>query len=161
MAVISQEEMAVRAEDLRRQGQVVVFTNGCFDLLHRGHIELLERARGEGDRLFVGVNGDDSVRRLKGEGRPFQSAADRAAIVDALAAVDDVAIFHDDTPEELIRKVKPQVLVKGGDYEGERIVGAALVKSWGGKVVTVPLVPGRGTSLVLQKILSSLQRKNG
>ncbi|MFQ6616137.1 MAG: D-glycero-beta-D-manno-heptose 1-phosphate adenylyltransferase [Fidelibacterota bacterium] len=161
MAVISQGEMASRCDDLRHRGRVVVFTNGCFDLLHRGHIELLERARGEGDCLFVGINGDQSVERLKGAGRPIQSAEDRAAIVDALAVVDDVTIFHEETPEELIKKVRPEILVKGADYGESEIVGGGLVKSWGGKVVTVPLIRGRGTRLLLEKIRRSLQGKNG
>lgn len=153
--------MASLSADNRRRGRVVVFTNGCFDLLHRGHIEFLKKAREEGDCLFVGVNGDESVRKLKGSRRPIQSAEDRAAIVDALGAVDEVTIFHEETPERLINKVKPQVLVKGADYGEEEIVGANEVKSWGGKVVAVPLVRGKGTTVLLEKILDSLQGKNG
>lgn len=161
MTVISQEAMAGRSEELRRRGRVVVFTNGCFDLLHRGHIELLKRARAEGDCLFVGINGDESVRRLKGGDRPIQPAEDRAAIVDALGVVDEVSIFYQETPEELIGKVKPQVLVKGADYEAAGIAGAGRVKSWGGKVVTVPLIKGKGTALLLEKIRGRPDGKNG
>ncbi|MFQ6673958.1 MAG: adenylyltransferase/cytidyltransferase family protein [Fidelibacterota bacterium] len=160
MAVLSQEEMESRSATIRGAGKTVVFTNGCFDLVHRGHVELLKRAKGEGDYLFVGINGDRSVRRLKGEDRPVQSEEDRAEIIDALAAVDDVTIFHEDTPEKLIKRVKPDVLVKGADYEEHVIVGATDVRSWEGRIVTFPLVEGRGTRLLLERIVARSRGKN-
>ncbi|HEX9704289.1 MAG TPA: D-glycero-beta-D-manno-heptose 1-phosphate adenylyltransferase [Gemmatimonadales bacterium] len=131
----------------------VVFTNGVFDLLHSGHLALLEAARAEGDALIVGVNTDASVRRLaKGPGRPVVSEQERARLLAALACVDCVVLFDQDTPLELIRRLKPDVLVKGADYEKEAIVGAADVEGWGGRVVRVPLVPGRSTSDLVARL---------
>lgn len=144
--------MVKRSGQLQKTGKIVVFTNGCFDILHRGHIELLRLAKKEGDYLFVAVNGDESVRRLKGENRPIQAAEDRAIILNALACVDDVTLFHEDTPLELISKVRPNVLVKGEDYEESEMVGGELVKSWGGRTVRVPLVENRATQQILDKI---------
>lgn len=131
-------------------GEAVAFTNGCFDLLHRGHLTLLEAAKREGDLLIVGLNGDDSVRRLKGDGRPIRSVQERAEALDAVEWVDLVIIFHEDTPLELIRALKPSALVKGGDYDEGDIVGATDVRSWGGRVVRVPLVEGVSTSRLIQ-----------
>jgi D-beta-D-heptose 7-phosphate kinase/D-beta-D-heptose 1-phosphate adenosyltransferase len=123
-----------------------VFTNGCYDLLHVGHISLLERAHQQGDRLIVAINGDDSVRRLKGASRPMVGEQERARVLAALSAVDTVVIFHESTPLELIRALRPDVLVKGGDYTENEVVGAADVCSWGGRVCLVPLVEGFSTS---------------
>jgi D-beta-D-heptose 7-phosphate kinase/D-beta-D-heptose 1-phosphate adenosyltransferase len=135
-----------------RQGQVV-FTNGVFDLLHPGHVELLEAARREGDALIVGVNADGSVRRLgKGPDRPLAGESARARVVAGLAAVDCVVLFDEDTPLELIRALEPDVLVKGADYERDRIVGADLVESRGGRVVRVPLVTGYSTSALVERL---------
>jgi len=129
------------------EGGRVVFTNGVFDLLHVGHIALLEAARQEGASLIVGLNSDASVRRLnKGPDRPIVPEEDRARVVAALAAVDCVVLFEHDTPLELIRHLRPDVLVKGADYERNAIVGADDVEGWGGKVVRVPLVPGHSTT---------------
>jgi rfaE bifunctional protein nucleotidyltransferase chain/domain len=137
----------------RTASQRVVFTNGVFDLLHRGHVEYLAEARALGDRLVVGVNSDASVRRLdKGAGRPLVAEADRAAVVAALAAVDLVVLFDDDTPERLIREIRPEVLVKGGDWAPERIVGREFVESLGGKVVSVPLRAGFSTTQLIERI---------
>lgn len=131
----------------RGEGGRVVFTNGVFDLLHVGHITLLEAARKEGASLIVGVNSDASVRRLnKGPGRPLVPQDARARVLAALAVVDCVVIFDQDTPLELIKHLRPDVLVKGADYERAAIVGADEVEAWGGKVVRVPLVPGHSTS---------------
>lgn len=130
----------------------LVFTNGVFDLLHRGHVDVLLAARALGDALIVGVNDDDSVRRLKGESRPVRTAADRAYVLAALEAVDAVVIFSEDTPLELIRSVRPDVLVKGGDYTRDTIVGRADVESWGGEVVVVPLTPGHSTTHILDSL---------
>ncbi len=138
------------------QAVTITFTNGCFDLLHRGHVEYLEKAKAAGNFLFVGVNSDASVQRLKGVGRPLMTADDRAYILSRLRAVDAVSIFEQDTPLELIRMVKPDILIKGGDYRVEDIVGREFVESYGGIVRTVPLVPGRSTTDILEKIKKQL-----
>jgi len=130
----------------------VVFTNGVFDLLHRGHAEYLEDARALGDRLVVGVNADASVRRLKGPSRPIVGEQDRAALVRALACVDLVVLFDDDTPQRLIEAVKPDVLVKGADYAPADIVGREFVESRGGRVTTIPLREGLSTSEIVKRI---------
>jgi D-beta-D-heptose 7-phosphate kinase/D-beta-D-heptose 1-phosphate adenosyltransferase len=130
----------------------VVFTNGVFDLLHRGHAEYLEEARALGDRLVVGVNSDASVRRLKGPSRPIVGEQDRAALVRALACVDLVVLFDDDTPQRLIEVVKPDVLVKGADYAPAEIVGREFVESRGGHVATIPLREGLSTSEIVKRI---------
>jgi rfaE bifunctional protein nucleotidyltransferase chain/domain len=130
----------------------VVFTNGCFDVLHRGHVEYLAAARRMGDVLVVGVNSDDSVCRLKGPGRPINPEGDRATVLAALEAVDAVTLFSEDTPLALIQRLLPDVLVKGGDYEVSNIVGASEVAAAGGEVVVVPLVPGRSTTNILQRM---------
>jgi rfaE bifunctional protein nucleotidyltransferase chain/domain len=130
----------------------VVFTNGVFDLLHPGHVDLLTAARACGDHLIVGINSDDSVRRLKGATRPVRRAADRARVVAALAAVDAVVIFEDDTPLRLVEAVRPDVLVKGGDYTEATIVGASEVRKWGGDVVVVPLTPGQSTTAIMERL---------
>ena len=136
----------------RSQRGPVVFTNGVFDLLHAGHVELLEAARTEGEALVVGVNSDASVRRLgKGSDRPVVAEADRARLLAALAAVDCVVVFDEDTPLELIRRLHPDVLVKGADYARDNIVGADEVEGWGGRVVRVPVVQGRSTTDLLRK----------
>jgi rfaE bifunctional protein nucleotidyltransferase chain/domain len=130
----------------------VAFTNGVFDLLHPGHIDLLVAARGTADALIVGVNSDDSVRRLKGPGRPVRSAAERALVLASVECVDLVVVFSEDTPLELVEALKPDVIVKGGDYTEATIVGAAEVKRWGGHVVVVPLTPGQSTTAIIRKL---------
>jgi len=131
----------------------VVFTNGVFDLLHAGHIALLEVARAAGDALVVGVNTDASVRRLgKGADRPLVAEGERARVLAALAAVDCVVLFDEDTPLALIERLHPDVLVKGADYAPEAIVGAAEVEGWGGRVVRVPLVAGKSTTDLVRKL---------
>jgi rfaE bifunctional protein nucleotidyltransferase chain/domain len=135
-----------------RQRGRVVFTNGVFDLLHRGHVDLLTASRAQGDALIVGVNSDDSVRRLKGPGRPVNSARDRAYVLAALAAVDAVVIFDTDTPLDLIRALGPDVLVKGGDYTEATIVGAPDVRARGGVVVVVPLTPDQSTTSIMDTV---------
>ena len=137
----------------RAQAGPVVFTNGVFDLLHVGHVALLEAARGEGAALVVGVNGDASVRRLgKGAGRPLVPEAQRARVVGALGAVDCVVLFDADTPRELILALRPDVLVKGADYALDQIVGAAEVTGWGGRVVRVPLLEGHSTTDLAERV---------
>lgn len=145
-----------RADFLRRyrrpRSGTLVFTNGCFDLLHRGHVEYLSDARRLGDALVVGLNDDASVSRLKGEGRPVLPAADRAIILAGLAAVDAVCIFEEDTPLELIAGLLPDVLVKGGDYRVQEIVGRAEVEEAGGRTVVLPFREGRSTSDLVRSI---------
>lgn len=135
-----------------RKGRKIVFTNGCFDILHVGHVRYLREAREQGDLLVVGLNTDASVRRLKGPGRPVNSEAARAEVLAALAAVDYVTLFGQETPEELIRTVRPDVLVKGGDYTIETIVGAPFVMSYGGKVKTLQFVDGFSTTATIDKM---------
>ena len=130
----------------------VVFTNGVFDLLHPGHVDVLAAARREGDALIVGLNSDDSVRRLKGPQRPVRTEAERAYVLAALRDVDAVVIFSEDTPLELIRHLRPDVLVKGGDYEPATVVGREDVESWGGRVVIAPLRPGQSTTSIIEKL---------
>lgn len=130
----------------------LVFTNGCFDVLHRGHVEYLAAARELGDLLVVGLNTDRSVRALKGESRPVHTETDRAVVLAALESVDVVVLFDEDTPLDLIRALRPDVLVKGGDYEPETVVGAGEVRAAGGRVVIVPLVPGRSTTQIIQRL---------
>lgn len=128
-----------------------VFTNGCFDLLHKGHVTYLEAARKKGDLLIVALNSDDSVKRLKGPQRPLNPLADRAEVIAALESVDFVTWFETDTPLELIKLLKPHVLVKGGDWKPEQIVGSKEVLSWGGKVLSLPYIEGRSTTELIQK----------
>ena len=129
----------------------LVFTNGCFDVIHRGHVEVLARARDLGDRLLVGLNGDDSVRRLKGPGRPLQPELDRAACLAALESVDAVVLFDEDTPAELIAELLPDVLVKGGDYAPEEVVGRETVEANGGRLVIIELIEGLSTSELIER----------
>ena len=136
----------------RAAGGRVVFTNGVFDLLHPGHVDVLTAARAHGDLLVVGINGDDSVRRLKGPERPVRSESDRAYVLAALECVDVVTVFDEDTPLELVRRLLPDVIVKGGDYTESSIVGAAEVRSRGGSVVVVPLTPGQSTTSIIEKL---------
>jgi rfaE bifunctional protein nucleotidyltransferase chain/domain len=133
-------------------GRVVVFTNGCFDLLHPGHVSLLERARAEGDVLVVGLNSDASVARLKGAGRPIVPEAERAGVLCALEAVTRVAVYSEDTPREIVAALLPDVLVKGADWSLDAIVGRAEVEAAGGRVVRVEVVPGRSTTWILDRI---------
>ena len=135
-----------------RKNKKVVFTNGCFDLLHVGHIRYLLEARALGDLLVIGLNSDVSVKRLKGQGRPLQPEADRAEILAALESVDFVTLFDEDTPAELIKKVRPDILVKGGDWPVDKIEGGAFVRSYGGEVHTLQFVEGRSTSGIVNKL---------
>lgn len=136
---------------LSSSGTKTVFTNGCFDILHAGHVSYLKKARELGDRLVVGINSDESVRRLKGDSRPVNVLEDRMAVLSELQCVDEVIPFEEDTPLELIKKVHPDILVKGNDYMADNIVGADIVLSYGGKVVTIPLLEGRSTTKIISK----------
>ncbi len=140
---------AIRAA--QRRGEQVVFTNGCFDLLHLGHLRSLEQARGCGDRLVVGVNTDASVRQIKGEGRPIVPGRQRAELLAGLACVDWVVPFRQLTPRSLIQKLRPDVLAKGGDWRLDDIVGREEVESWGGRVVRLKTIPGVRTSSIVKK----------
>lgn len=130
----------------------LIWTNGCFDIIHSGHIHYLNACKNLGGELIVGVNSDDSVRRLKGEGRPIMMLEDRIIHLSAFYFVDHVVVFEEDTPLELIKMVRPDFLVKGGDYEVEQIVGYREVINSGGKVLTIPLVPGKSTTSIIEKI---------
>lgn len=134
------------------QSGTVVFTNGVFDLLHPGHVDVLYGARQQGDHLLVGINSDESVSRLKGPTRPVRTAADRAYVLAALACVDAVVVFGEDTPLRLVQQVAPDVIVKGGDYAPETIVGADDVVARGGRVVVIPLTPGQSTTSIIEKL---------
>ena len=153
-----QELQALRAE-YRRSGKAVVFTNGCFDILHAGHVRYLAEARAQGDVLIVGLNSDASVRALKGDARPVNPAPDRAEVVAALRSVDHVVVFDEATAEELVRQLRPDVYVKGGDYSLETLPEAAIVASYGGRTALVPLVPGRSTTRVIQRLQTGEERE--
>lgn len=134
-----------------RSGRKIVFTNGCFDLLHVGHVRYLQEARRLGDFLIVGVNSDDSVKKLKGPTRPLQNENDRAEILAGLGCVDATVIFREETPANLIQKVRPEILVKGGDWKIEQIVGGTFVQGYGGKVLSLQFVDGKSTTKIIEK----------
>jgi rfaE bifunctional protein nucleotidyltransferase chain/domain len=151
-AVLTLDEAILRFGREKRNGRCVVFTNGCFDILHPGHIRSFEQARELGDVLIVGLNSDASVRQLKGEGRPVLPENERAEILAALESVDAVVIFDELTPREVIARLLPDVLLKGGDWAGDKIVGREEVEAAGGRVVSAPVVPGFSTTDILRKI---------
>lgn len=150
--VVSLEELRVIRKRIKNEGKRVVFTNGCFDILHRGHIEYLRKAKALGDILIVGVNTDSSVRRIKGPDRPVVDENDRAHVLAALAAVDYVCLFGEDTPYELIRALVPDILVKGADWPVEKVVGKDVVEAAGGSVQTIDFLPDRSTTAILERI---------
>jgi D-glycero-beta-D-manno-heptose 1-phosphate adenylyltransferase len=141
--------------------QTVVFTNGCFDLLHPGHIDLLRRAKALGTRLVVGINSDESVRKIKGPERPFVGELERKEILSAISSVDDVIIFDEATPERLIKEIKPDVLVKGGDWKPEEIIGSDFVLAHGGKVMSLPFLDGYSSSGLVEKIRATQSAPTG
>lgn len=151
MIVRTTDELRALVDEMRKSNATVVFTNGVFDILHAGHTTYLGAARALGDVLVVGLNTDASVKRLKGPERPINTEADRATVLQALRSVDHVVLFGQDTPLELITTIVPDVLVKGGDYTRQTIVGADLVEQHGGRVVTIPLVEGRSTTNVITR----------
>ncbi len=150
--IFNRADVAARITVWRLKNDRIVFTNGCFDLLHLGHVDYLEKARRLGDRLVLGLNTDASVQRLKGPSRPVQDEVSRARVIAALEFVDMVVLFDEETPLELIQLVRPDVLVKGDDYSIDTIVGAKEVMAWGGSVQTVPLVEGYSTSRIIEKL---------
>jgi D-beta-D-heptose 7-phosphate kinase / D-beta-D-heptose 1-phosphate adenosyltransferase len=149
--IATSDDLEAHLLDWRKQGLRVGFTNGCFDILHPGHVRILTAARGACDRLIVGLNSDASVKRLKGEGRPVQNERARSEVLAALEAVDLVAIFEEDTPIKLIAQIKPSVLVKGGDYTRDRVVGHEIVEAQGGEVLLVDILPGFSTTSLVDR----------
>ncbi len=150
--VVSLEELLAVRKRIKNEGKRVVFTNGCFDILHRGHIDYLGKAKALGDVLVVGVNTDSSVRRIKGPDRPVIDESDRAYVLAALASVDYVCLFKEDTPYELIRALVPDILVKGADWAIEKVVGKDIVEAAGGSVQTIEFLPDRSTTSILERI---------
>jgi len=145
--------LAETVAQLQRAGKTVVFTNGCFDILHPGHIHTLTQAKALGDVLLVGINSDASVKHLKGERRPILSETERAVIISALAVVDYVTVFDEDTPLELIKLLQPDILVKGGDWSPEAVVGKEVVERNGGRVAVIPYQEGFSTTDIIERIL--------
>ncbi|HQP91172.1 MAG TPA: D-glycero-beta-D-manno-heptose 1-phosphate adenylyltransferase [Candidatus Omnitrophota bacterium] len=137
---------------LSKKSGKVVFTNGCFDIIHAGHVKYLAQARSKGDILVVGLNSDSSIRRLKGKTRPVNNQNDRAKVLAGLEAVDYIVLFSQDTPYDLIKTIRPDILVKGGDWKKKDIIGSDIVGSYGGKTITVPYLPNRSTTSILKKI---------
>jgi len=150
--ILSLEEL-LKILERERKGKRVVFTNGCFDIIHAGHVDYLEKAKKLGDILIVGLNSDSSIRRIKGKKRPIIPQDMRAKVLSSLKPVDYVVIFEEDTPERLIKAIKPDVLVKGGDWELDKIVGRDFVESYGGKVLTIPFEYNISTTKIIQKIV--------
>lgn len=150
--VLSLHEAILRFGREKRNGRCIVFTNGCFDLLHPGHVETLEKARRLGDALIVGVNSDRSVREMKGAGRPIVPEQERAEVLAALDCVDAVVIFDESTPKEIVSALLPDVLAKGGDWASDQIVGREEVEGAGGRVISVPVVAGYSTSAMVERI---------
>ena len=152
--LVERQDIAKFCEILRKGGQKVVFTNGCFDILHAGHVTYLEAAKAQGDVLVLGLNTDASVRRLKGPERPINSELDHAKVVGALKSVDYVVLFGEQTAEAVIAEVKPDIYVKGGDYTLDTLPEAKIVQSYGGKVAFIDMVEGRSTTNIINKIKS-------
>lgn len=142
---------------LKSRKKKIVFTNGCFDLIHIGHVKYLERAKAFGDILIVGVNSDSSMKKIKGSKRPIMGQNDRAGIVAGLESVDYVTIFNEATPFKLIRSIRPDVLVKGADWKPDKIVGAEFIGYYGGRTISIPLVKGKSTSLIIRKIIKKFK----
>jgi rfaE bifunctional protein nucleotidyltransferase chain/domain len=153
--VVTRADLVQMRETLRHEGKKIVFTNGCFDILHRGHVEYLTKAKALGDALFVGMNTDASVKRLKGPNRPIVCEDDRAFVLAAFGVVDYVCLFEEDTPLELIKAVLPDVLVKGSDWTIDTIVGKDVVEAAGGTVQTIDYIPNRSTTDIIKKIAGS------
>ena len=153
--ILTREDLIMRRREWKRNQKTVVFTNGCFDLLHPGHICLLEQARALGDVLVVAINSDASVRGLKGPGRPLVPQAERAEVLAALEAVDCVTVFDEPTPREIIREVLPDVLIKGGDWGENEIVGRAEVEAAGGRVERIPIVEGYSTTALIERVVKN------
>ena len=150
--IVSRKELKDITGELRKEGKKIVFTNGCFDIIHAGHIFYLNEAKKAGDVLVIGLNTDDSVTRLKGSSRPLNNENDRAIVLSALKMVDYVCLFSEDTPFELISLILPDILIKGGDYKKDEIVGADIVENAGGKVKIIQFVDGKSTTGIINKM---------
>ena len=154
MKVVKREEVQAVAQEIKQMKKTLVFTNGCFDILHAGHVRYLQAAKELGDCLVVGLNSDESVRSLKGIQRPINKEEDRAEVLSALSAVDYVVVFADPTAEGLVAELQPDIYVKGGDYSLDRLPEAAIVAAYGGRTELIPEVPGRSSSNIIRKIQS-------
>jgi D-beta-D-heptose 7-phosphate kinase/D-beta-D-heptose 1-phosphate adenosyltransferase len=150
--IINLEQLQIAVHDARAQGEKIVFTNGCFDIIHAGHVQYLEQAKAQGQRLIVAVNDDAGVTRLKGEGRPINALERRMAVLAALESVDWVIAFNQDTPEELLGQLKPDLLVKGGDYQADQVIGRDIVQAYGGQVKVLSVVDQCSTSLIVERL---------
>jgi D-beta-D-heptose 7-phosphate kinase/D-beta-D-heptose 1-phosphate adenosyltransferase len=150
--ILSRENITKVVSDFKKQNKTIVFTNGCFDIIHSGHIYYLSEAKKLGDYLIVGLNTDSSVKRLKGNSRPINSELDRAIVLDCLKPVDFVVLFDEDTPLSLIQEISPDILVKGGDYNPDEIVGSDFMKQKNGRVVIIPFLVGKSTTSIIKKI---------
>ena len=159
--IYNREALKDELDRLRRQGKTIVFTNGCFDILHVGHTRYLKDARRLGDVLVVALNSDASVRSIKGERRPLVPEGERAEVVGSLSFVDYVTLFDELTPLDLIEYLRPHILVKGGDWTEDRVVGRDVVASWGGRVVIVPETQGASTTNIVEKVLDVYRDKSG
>lgn len=155
--ILSRETLSAVVGESRAAGKKIVFTNGVFDIIHKGHVEYLNRAKDLGDILVVAINSDSSVRRIKGEKRPIVPESDRAYVVSNLKSVDYVCLFEEDTPYETIKIIRPDILVKGADWKVEDVVGRDIVEAIGGKVVTIKYIEGRSTTNIIKKILDVMQ----
>lgn len=152
--IISTDKFGIIRQNLKEEGKIIVFTNGCFDIIHRGHMVYLSEAKSLGDFLVVGLNSDSSVKRIKGNNRPINTEKDRAFVLAGLKPVDAVIIFNEDTPYNLIDKIKPDILVKGGDWKTENIVGSDILKSYGGKVISLPYIDSYSTTGLIERLKS-------
>jgi len=152
--ILSREALKEKIDELRKVGKKIVFTNGCFDILHVGHTQYLRKAKNAGDILILALNSDKSVRSLKGEKRPLIPENERADVVASLESVDFVTIFHELTPLELIEYLKPDILIKGGDWDEEQVVGKDSIKKWGGRVIIIPEIKGSSTTNIIESILN-------
>jgi rfaE bifunctional protein nucleotidyltransferase chain/domain len=157
--ILSRDAMKQEREELRARGVTLVFTNGCFDILHPGHVRYLSEARALGDRLVVAVNADEAVRKLKGNERPLMPLRERMEVLAALRSVDYVIAFEEETPAAVIEAILPDVLVKGGDWSKDRIVGRDTVEAAGGRVYSLPFAPGYSTSGIIERIVTRLSRQ--
>ncbi len=155
MKFVDDNKIGKLIEELKKQKKTIVFTNGCFDILHAGHIDYLEKAKALGDVLIVGVNSDNSVRRIKGDKRPVVAQKYRIRLLEGISSIDHLMLFEEDTPLDLIKKIKPDILVKGADWKDKGVVGEDFVKTYGGHVKLIELLPGISTSIIIDNILKA------
>lgn len=153
MIIEDWSELKLEIDELKKKGKKIVFTNGCFDILHWGHVSYLKKARDLGDSLVLALNTDDSVKKLKGPSRPINNQNDRALVINELKSIDYVTFFSENTPYEIISHIKPDIITKGGDYTPEQVVGKDIVESYGGNVEIIPFVDGKSTSNIINKIV--------